>query len=478
MTTPIPHWIGGAAVASRATARRDRTNPSQPDDLVTVIPIGGEADVHAAVDAASAALPAWRGLAGPARADALHRWGDAIAARADELTAAIVLEVGKPIGEARGEVMRGVAICRFYAGEAVRESGEVIPSQFGDVLQFTVHDPLGVVALVTPWNFPVAIPLWKAAPALAFGNTVVLKPSELSSGVARLLAETSAGLLPPGVFNVVHGDGTTGAALVAHPAVRGVSFTGSAAVGASVRAVASARGIPVQAEMGGKNAVVVLADADVRRAARLTAAGAFRFAGQKCTATSRAIVVDTVRDAFVAALAEEMHALPLGPVTDPASAVGPLVTDAARARTIGALAANPAEHLAGGMLPDDPRWRVGHWMAPTVVAVDTADHPLAQQELFAPVLALLGARDTDHAIALANGTPFGLSASVFTRDLASAIAWTRRIEVGLVRVNGDTTGVDPHAPFGGMKASGSGGREQGRAARAFYTESRTIQIHP
>ena len=478
MPTPVSHWIGGAPAVSQTTTHRDRTNPSQPDDLVTVLPIGTEADVGAAVEAAESALAKWRALTGPARADALHRWGDAIAARADELTAAIVLEVGKPIGEARGEVARAVAICRFYAGEAVRDSGEVIPSQFGDALQFTVRDPLGVVALVTPWNFPVAIPLWKAAPALAFGNTVVLKPSELSSGVARLLAETSAAVLPPGVFNVVHGDGSTGAALVAHPGVRGVSFTGSAAVGAAVRAAASARGIPVQAEMGGKNAVVVLADADVRRAAHLTAAGAFRFAGQKCTATSRAIVLDSVRETFLTSLTEEMRALPLGPVTDPASAIGPLVTEAARARTYAALAAHPAERVAGGMLPDDPRWRVGHWMAPTVIAVDAAEHPLAQQELFAPVLTVLGARDVDHAVALANGTPFGLSASVFTRDLASAIAWTRRIEVGLVRVNGDTTGVDPHAPFGGMKASGSGGREQGRAARAFYTESRTIQIHP
>jgi aldehyde dehydrogenase (NAD+) len=188
--------------------------------------------------------------------------------------------------------------------------------------------------------------------------------------------------------------------------------------------------------------------------------------------------VDAVRDAFVAALTEEMQALPLGPVTDPVSAVGPLVTDTALHRTQAALASHPAERLAGGTLPDDARWQVGHWMAPTVVAVESAEHPLAQQELFAPVLALLGAKDADHAIALANATPFGLSASVFTRDLAAAIAWTRRIEVGLVRVNGDTTGVDPHAPFGGMKASGSGGREQGRAARAFYTESRTIQIHP
>ena len=479
MTDVLPLFVAGAFRPATSTLVRERRNPSAPDDLVTRAPIANSADVAAAASAAAAAFPQWRATSGPARAEALYRWGDAIAARADELARAITREVGKPIGEARGEVARAVVICRYYAGEAVREIGEVIPAQAADALQFTLRDPLGPVALITPWNFPVAIPLWKAAPALAFGNTVVLKPSELSSGVAQLLAETSlAAGLPAGIFNVMHGDGTTGEALLRHPEIRAASFTGSQGVGARVAAIGAERNIRIQAEMGGKNVVIVARDGDLDRAAMLTAAGAMRYAGQKCTATSRVIVERSVEATFLAKLAAAVAALPLGPVEDPSSAIGPLISADSRTRIEAALAETPAETLFGGTLPDDARYRTGHWFAPRGLRFDTASHPLALRELFGPVLGVLAADDLDHAVALANATPFGLSASIFTRDLASALTYIRRIEVGLVRVNGDTTGVDPHAPFGGVKSSSSGGREQGRAARDFYTESRTIQIHP
>jgi alpha-ketoglutaric semialdehyde dehydrogenase len=474
---PLLHCIDGQFVPSVGTATRERRNPSDHDDVVAVAPIGSADDVAAAVAAAHAALPAWRAATGPARADALHRLGEAIGRRADALAAMIAREVGKPIGEAKGEVGRAVAICRYCAGEAVRESGSVIPSQFGDALQFTVRDPLGVVALITPWNFPLAIPLWKAAPALAFGNTVVLKPSELSPMVTQLLAEAAVEALPRGIFNVVHGDGTTGAHLVNGAPVRGVSFTGSMRAGAAVRAAASARGIAVQAEMGGKNALVVCEDADLERAARLAAAGAFRYAGQKCTATSRVIVHSAVRAPFVARLVAEMQALPLGPVTDASAAIGPLITAEARDRVAAFVAAHPGELLAEHAIPNGAPWDGGHWCAPRILGVPDAQHPLAQEELFAPIVALLEVPSLEAAIAAVNATPAGLSASIITRDLHAAMQWIRHVEVGLVRINGDTTGVDPHAPFGGMKASGSGGREQGPAARDFYTESRTIQLH-
>jgi aldehyde dehydrogenase (NAD+) len=478
MPDVLPLLIDGALRPAAAGATRERRNPSDPSDLVAIAPIANVDDVGAAVRAAEAAFPKWRATTGPARAEALYRWGERIAQRAEELAQAIAREVGKPIGEARGEVARATVICRFYAGEAVREIGEVIPSQAADALQFTLRDPLGPVGLITPWNFPIAIPLWKAAPALAFGNTVVLKPSELSPGVAHLLAETAlAAELPPGVFNVVHGDGTTGDALVRHPAIRGVSFTGSQAVGTKVSAVALARNCRAQTEMGGKNVVIVARDADLDRAAALTAAGAMRYAGQKCTATSRVVVDRSVEVAFLERLEAAIAALPLGPVTDPASAIGPLITPDSRERIEASLAATPAPLLFGGGLPDDARWRQGNWFAPRVVGLEAATHPLALRELFGPVLGVLVADDLDHGIALANATPFGLSASLFTRDLSAAMHYVRRIEVGLVRVNGDTTGVDPHAPFGGMKGSSSGSREQGRAAREFYTETRTIQIH-
>jgi aldehyde dehydrogenase (NAD+) len=369
-------------------------------------------------------------------------------------------------------------ICRYYAGEAVREIGEVIPAQAADALQFTLRDPLGPVALITPWNFPIAIPLWKAAPALAFGNTVVLKPSELSPHVAHLLAETAlAAELPAGVFNVVHGDGTTGEALLRHPSIRGISFTGSQAVGGRVSAIALERNCRAQTEMGGKNVVIVAKDADLDRAATLTAAGAMRYAGQKCTATSRVIVERSIEAAFLAKLEAAVAALPLGPVTDASCAVGPVISPESQARIEAALAESPARVLFAMSVPTGAPWQNGNWLAPRAVMLDDPQHPIAQRELFGPVLGVLRADDLDHAVAMANATPFGLSASLFTRDLSSAMSYLRRIEVGLVRVNGDTTGVDPHAPFGGMKGSSSGSREQGSAARDFYTEIRTIQIH-
>lgn len=478
MTTLLAHHIAGNAHPSAGSGELVHHDPSDQRSVVSRAPIGTRDDVARAVDAAATAFPAWRATIGPTRAEALYRWGDAIAARTEELAQALSREVGKPIAEARGEVGRAVVICRYYAGEAVREVGTVIPPQVPEVTQFTLDDPLGVVALITPWNFPLAIPLWKAAPALAFGNTVVLKPSEMAPGIAALLAETSvAAGLPAGTFNVVYGDGSTGTALVQHEAVRAVSFTGSARVGALVQQAAAARGIRCQAEMGGKNAVIVAADADLDRAARLTAAGAFRFAGQKCTATSRVIVMREMMEPFLTRLEAETRALLLGPVTDPKAAVGPLISRAAHDRTTAALGSAGLPAVFASAIPTSREWEHGNWVVPQCIRVADPSHTLAREELFAPVLVALEANDLDHAIELANDTPYGLSASLFTRDLNAAFRYIRRIEVGLVRVNGDTTGVDPHAPFGGVKRSSAGSREQGPAAREFFTESRTIQIH-
>jgi acyl-CoA reductase-like NAD-dependent aldehyde dehydrogenase len=465
-------------------------NPSDPDDLIAEAPAGDAAAAGDAVAAAAAALPAWRGATGPARGEHLHRWAAAIGARQEEIAQAMTREVGKPIAEARGEAARCVAVLRYYAGEAVREIGEVIPAQAPGALQFTLRQPLGVVALITPWNFPAAIPLWKAAPALAFGNTVVLKPSEEAPHVATLLAETAAAAgLPAGAFNVLLGDGAGAAEpLLREPGIAAVSFTGSAAVGARVAAAAAARNLRYQTEMGGKNVAIVLADADLDLAAALTAGGAMRYAGQKCTATSRVVVARRVAEPFFARLRAQVEALPLGPVTDPAAAVGPLIRERSRSFVAAAVAAatgggpggagQRARVLCGGAPPADPRFARGWFFAPTVLAELPEDATAAREELFGPVLAAFEADDLEQAIAIANRTPFGLSASLFTRDLASALTYIQRIEAGLVRVNGDTTGVDPHAPFGGVKGSSSGSREQGRAARDFFTEIKTVQVHP
>jgi aldehyde dehydrogenase (NAD+) len=476
--TLLAHFIAGADAPDRGGQVRERYNPADRGDLTARFPIADPETVHDAVSSASNAFDAWRRLPGPVRGEHLHRWAEALSARSATLAELITREVGKPAGEARGEVARAVAICRYYAGEAVREVGEVIPAQTTDTLQYTLRDPLGVVALITPWNFPVAIPLWKAAPALAFGNTVVIKPSELSPAVSRGLVATAVDAgLPPGVFNLIFGDGTTGDALTRHPGVNAISFTGSQRVGQRVSQVGAERNIRTQCEMGGKNVVIVAADADLERAARFTAAGAFRYAGQKCTATSRLIVVEAVAEEFLRQLEAATVALQLGPADHPASAVGPLISADAHQRVMASMKAAPAPTLFEIPLPQGDYWQAGNWLTPRALRLDGANHPLAREELFAPVLGVMVADDLEHVIEMANDTTFGLSASLFTRDLRTAFDYVRRIEVGLVRVNGDTTGVDLHAPFGGLKSSSSGGREQGRAARDFYTEIRTIQIH-
>ena len=472
-------FIRGAFAPSAGDGTLPDLNPSDPEDVVALVPSGSPDDATRAVTAAAEAWAAWRTLPGPARAEHLYKWAEVVGSRREELAQAMAREVGKPITEARGEVGRGEMILRYHAGEAVRNLGDVIPAQAPGALQLTLREPLGVVACITPWNFPFAIPLWKTAPALAFGNTVVLKPAEDASALASLLAETAAAAgLPAGVFNVVPGSGTTvGPALIAADPVRAVSFTGSAAVGASVALTCARRNIRYQTEMGGKNVVIVAADADLDRAAALTAAGAMRYAGQKCTATSRVVVVRSVADRFLAKLKEQVEALPIGPVTDPQAAVGPLITAKARDGVRTAVTGAGAL-VTGGREPADGRFQKGFFFAPTVIRDVPPDAPLATEEVFGPVLATFAADDLDHAITLANRTRYGLSASLFTKDLRSALEYVRRIEAGVVRVNGDTTGVDPHAPFGGLKGSSSGSREQGPAAREFYTETKTVQIHP
>jgi aldehyde dehydrogenase (NAD+) len=476
----LRQFIGGEWRPSDSDAWIDDVNPSDATDLVAQVPSGTPDDVLAAVRAASQAFESWRGTTGPARAELLYKWAAAIADRAEEIAQLAVREVGKPVGEARGEVGRCIAVLRYYAGEAVRATGSLIPAQVSGALQFSMHQPLGVVALITPWNFPLAIPMWKVAPALAFGNTVVLKSAESSSRCALALAECAlTASIPNGVFNVVLGAGDVlGPLLIAAPEVRAVSFTGSGRVGASVAVAAAGRNIRYQTEMGGKNVAIVLPDADLRRAASLVAGGAMRYAGQKCTATSRVVVAREVEGAFLDELRAQVGALSIGPVTDPSAAIGPVISAQSRASITAVLDGIDAERIYVGDIPRSSEFANGFFVPPTVVRGAAADSVLGQRELFGPVLATFVADDLDHAIALANGTEYGLSAALFTRDLPSALRYIDRIDVGMVRVNGDTTGVDPHAPFGGMKGSSSGSREQGPAAHEFYTEIKTVQINP
>jgi aldehyde dehydrogenase (NAD+) len=449
-------------------------NPADAADVVGRFDAADAAAVDVAMQRAVAAQRDWERGGAAARAAALDALADALRDRADQLAALIVREVGKPLTEARGEVARAVAIVRYHGQSALDAEGELLPPAPGTWLLAARRRPRGVCALITPWNFPLAIPLWKAAPALAAGNAVVLKVAEEASACGAALAELFAQALPDGVATVLHGGAGTGGALLDHPATACLSFTGSTAVGSALVAAGGARSLPVQAEMGGQNPSVVLADADLDLAATTIAHAAMGFAGQKCTATSRVIVERRVLGAFTERLVAAVGALRVGDPADPATVVGPLIDDAARDRALAAISAARArggELLCGGE-PSAP----GSTLAPTLLALTDPADPLGQDEVFAPVACLLAAEDPDEALALADGVRFGLAAAVFTRSLEQAARAVDALDAGLVRVNQSTAGVDLHAPFGGVKASSFGTREQGRAARDFFTETRTLSI--
>jgi alpha-ketoglutaric semialdehyde dehydrogenase len=449
-------------------------NPHDPADVVGEWDVAGADAADAAIARAQAAARTWRETPGAVRARALSDAAAALEARSAELTALVVREVGKPVTEARGEVGRGVAILRYFAQEALAPDGETLPAAATEQLLFARHVPVGVAALLTPWNFPVAIPLWKAAPSLAYGNATVLKPSSSAAATALAVGDILASVLPPDVFSVVLGGAETAQALIGHRGVAAVSFTGSSAVGRDVAAKAAARGCRVQAEMGGQNPSVVLADADLERAAASIAYAAMGYAGQKCTATSRVIVVDQVYEPLREALTAATEALGVVDPADEKTLVGPVIDAGARTSALAAVRRSGGRIITGGRVLEAP----GYYLAPTLVELDSPAGPLATDEVFAPVAALIRARSADEAIGIANAVRYGLVASVFTSDLGQALRLTRRLEAGMVRVNAPTSGVDFNAPFGGAKESSYGPREQGKAARAFYTESQTVLIQP
>ncbi len=460
-----------------AQNREDVYNPAHTQTVVGTTPRSSANDVDQAVHVAKEARDSWRRLGSMARGNILFHAAQVLEAHVEELGQLAATEMGKPIGEARGEAQRAVAIMRYYGGEGFRTMGDVIPASNPQTLQYTVREPLGVVGLITPWNFPLAIPMWKAAPALVCGNTVVLKPAELSSLTAYRMLTLISPLFPPGVFNLVLGHGTeAGEALIRHPDVNALSFTGSVAVGQHIAQIATARGIKYQLEMGGKNPVVVADDADIDLAVDFTISGAMRSAGQKCTATSRVIVMDAVRAAFSHALIERVRTLKMGDPLDPQNYLGPVVSQAQHTKVLGLINQGQAEGgrvLLGGPLAGE---QSGYFIPPTVFDEVVPTATIAQEEIFGPVVALLPVSSIDEAIHVANGVRYGLSASVFTRSLSTALTFVADLQAGMVRVNEETAGVELQAPFGGMKASSSHSREQGHAAIEFYTETKTVAI--
>ncbi len=451
------------------------TNPARPDEVVVEVQAATESDVAKAAEAARAAQRDWRAQPPAARSAALSAAADAVAAASGEITDLMVREVGKPLGEASGEAARAVAILRYYAQQVLDPDGETYPAA-GSTLLMARRRPRGVAGLVTPWNFPFAIPLWKAAPALAFGNAVLLKPAPESTACALRLAELLHQSLPADLFAVLPGQGETGQAVVGAADV--VSFTGSVGAGGAVRTSAAGRGVPVQCEMGGQNASIVLPDVDVEATAAVLAGAAMGYAGQKCTATSRVVVVDD-HDGFAGrfreALVAAVEAVEVGDPAQKGVAAGPVITQ--RARDAVVAAARSAEQaggrvLTGGSAPERDGW----FVTPTLVDGVAPDARVAQEEVFGPFAAVLTVPDTERAVEVANGVRYGLAAAVFTRDLGAALDVSDRLEAGLVRVNAATSGVDFYAPFGGEKESSYGPREQGKAARDFYTSVHTVTV--
>lgn len=463
--------IGGTWRAGE-TARENR-NPARPAEVIGLYAVATAQDVDDAVAAARAAQPGWSAQTPQARADVLDRAATLILDRRAAIGEMLAREEGKTLAEAVGEATRAGHLFRFYAGEALRLAGQVLDGLRPGTDVTVTREPLGVVGLITPWNFPIAIPAWKTAPALAAGNAVVLKPADLTPGCAHLLAGilVEAGV-PKGVFNLVMGSGSVlGQALVEHPDVAAISFTGSERVGRAL-AVDCARHLKkVQLEMGGKNPLVVLDDADLPVAVDCALNGAFYSTGQRCTASSRLIVTAGIHDAFVTALEAARGALIVGDPLDTATQIGPVVSAAQLAANLDyvTLAAQEGCTVLGGQ-----RGTVeGHFQAPALFLNATNAMRSAREEIFGPCASVIRVADFDEALAVANDTPFGLSSGICTTALKHASAFRRHSKAGMVMVNLPTAGVDYTVPFGGRKASSLGGREQGSLAMDFYTVVKT-----
>ncbi len=454
----------------------ENRSPARPDELIGHFASAGADDVDAAISAAGDAAPGWARTSPIERANILYRASEILASRAEEVGRELTREEGKTLAEGIGETKRAVQILRYYAGEAQQPDGEHYPSANPHTLLYTMREPIGVVGIITPWNFPIAIPAWKIAPALAFGNTVVFKPASLTPLCAvRLVEALDEAGLPPGVLNLLTGSaGAVGDPLVSDERVDAISFTGSNEVGAEIKRTAGEHGAKVQLEMGGKNPAIVMADADLDHAVGEVLKGAMMSTGQKCTATSRAIVDRRLLDEVTSRLVERASAMKVGDPQADGVQMGPLISAEAAERVLGDIGkgAEGASLATGGNRPDGAG--NGHFVAPTVFTDVQPSSFLGQEELFGPVLGVIPVDDLDEAIAVANQVRYGLSASIFTRDIGQALAFVREVQAGIVHVNSETAGAEPQVPFGGYKGSSSYSREQGKAAREFFTQVKTV----
>ncbi len=466
-------WVDGPTFENR--------NPANTDEIVGLFVKGTGADVHRAADAAQAAFPGWSNMPAPARGALLFKVADILEKKFDQLGEEMCREEGKTLPEAKGEVRRAINIFRYFGSEGSRLPGHLVPSERDRVHMFSIRKAIGVIGLINPWNFPIAIPAWKLAPALVCGNTVILKPASVSPLSSWRIVEAchEAGI-PKGVVNYIAGSGSEiGKALMTAKPLKAVSFTGSCEIGNWLHAEASKRHLRIQLEMGGKNPTIVLADADFKSAVENVCNAAFFSTGQKCTATSRAIVEESIYDKFVEALAERTAKLKVGNGMLPGIDIGPAVDQGQLDTNLKYIEIGKQEGarlVLGGNRLTGGDYDKGYFVEPTIFADVTENMRLAQEEIFGPVLAVMKAKDFTDAMRIANNIPFGLSASVQTTNLSRVFEFVYGCEAGLLTINLPSAGVEYQLPFGGTKDSSFGPKEQGPAAMDFYSDYKTVYL--
>ena len=473
-------YINGKWQRPASAAVTRNINPADIADVIAEYPLATAADVRSAIDAAIKAFQSWKKTPGPERGRVLWRAADISRRRVDEIARTLTREEGKILKEAKGEVLKGISLLEYYAGEGFRMHGKTLPSESRDTFTYTIRQPLGAVGLIAPWNFPWAIPVWKSAPAIVAGNAVVFKPSELTPATSVLLAEIyeEAGL-PPGVFNMLVGTGPeVGEAMVAAPELRAISFTGSNRVGNALYVKAAQRGAKVTCEMGGKNAVIVMPDADLDKAATAIHGGAFGSTGQRCTATSRVIAHPDVKNALVDRLVAAAKKIRLGPGLDESSDMGPSVGDRQWNTVMEYIQVGQREGarmLTGGTRPD--ALKNGYFIEPTIFDGVSPSMRIFKEEIFGPVLSVATATSLEEALQFANAVEYGLTTSIFTQDITKVMKFVEEVETGMVHVNEPTVGGEAQLPFGGTKSTGVGEREMAEEGLNFFTEIKTVFIN-
>jgi aldehyde dehydrogenase (NAD+) len=481
MAKKFQNFINGKWADAKNGQTFENRNPARWDEIVGTFPKSGKEDVDLAVQSAQAAFESWRLMPAPKRGDILRRVGDIMVAKKEDLARQMTREMGKVLAETRGDVQEGIDTAYYASSEGRRLFGRTVPSELANKFNMAMRVPIGVAGIVTPWNFPMAIPTWKIFPALLCGNTIVFKPASDTPATATSLVEIllEAGV-PEGVVNIVHGGGgEVGMAIVSHPDVDLVSFTGSTVVGKKISEVASATLKRVSLELGGKNAQLVMDDADLELALDGVLWGAFGTTGQRCTATSRLILHERIHDMFLDMLGERVKKLKLGDGLQEGVEVGPCINEGQR-KTVQSYVEiglqQGAQLVAGGEIPNDPSLSSGWFYKPTVFSNVKPDHRIAKEEIFGPVLSVLKVKSLDEGVRILNDTIYGLSSSVYTANINDAFRAIRDIKAGITYINAPTIGAEAHMPFGGVKQTGNGHREGGWTVYDFFTEWKTVYI--